>query len=134
MLYYLAQGGPGIVISRGLLRLLGPKLGECLHSLLTEHEDIELGRCVAKVADVKCTMAWETRDLFYQNYDDGINSRNIRSISNKALGKCCFEKKADAVYIGNAMKILECVTADIHLNPRENRKYSRTFQLTSDRR
>jgi len=68
-------------------------MGECLRSLLTAHEDIELGRCVTKVTGVKCTVSWEAKDMFYQNYEDGFDSRNIRSISDKAIGKrvvnCC---------------------------------------------
>ena len=40
------MGGPGIVMSRELLRNLSPHLPSCLKRLYTEHEDLELGRCI----------------------------------------------------------------------------------------
>lgn len=46
------MGGTGIIFSRRLLFEIGPKLATCASSeLLTEHEDIEIGRCVWKAWD-----------------------------------------------------------------------------------
>ena len=46
------MGGTGIIFSRRLLFEIGPKLAPCASSeLLTEHEDIEIGRCVWKALD-----------------------------------------------------------------------------------
>ncbi|XP_076803814.1 chondroitin sulfate synthase 1-like isoform X1 [Clavelina lepadiformis] len=79
------MGGPGMIFSKALLRKLGPKLGTCLMSLLTEHEDIELGRCVQKTTGIKCTDSWETRRLFFQNYQDGTYGSNIHLVTPKQI-------------------------------------------------
>jgi chondroitin sulfate synthase len=47
------MGGPGIVMSRELLRNLSPHLPSCLKKLYTEHEDLELGRCIQVLYDLK---------------------------------------------------------------------------------
>lgn len=49
------MGGPGIILSREALRLLGPHLEKCLLELMTTHEDVELGRCVRKYVGIACT-------------------------------------------------------------------------------
>ena len=53
------MGGPGIVLSRETLRKIGPHIKECLQSLYTTHEDVELGRCVQRYAAVSCTWSYE---------------------------------------------------------------------------
>lgn len=53
------MGGPGIVLSQGLLRRLGPHLAGCLQSVATTHEDVELGRCIAEQVGVLCTWSLE---------------------------------------------------------------------------
>ena len=68
-MYYL-MGGPGMIFSRGLLRLLRLHIRYCLQHMFSPHEDIEIGRCVWKhVKDVIIPKAWETIDFFYQQYD-----------------------------------------------------------------
>ena len=47
------MGGPGIVMSRELLRSLSPHLPSCLKRLYTEHEDLELGRCIQVLFQLK---------------------------------------------------------------------------------
>ena len=65
---YFIQGGTGIVFSKQLLKQLAPKLSVCLNNLLTEHEDVEIGRCVQKMTGVQCTTSWETAEIFYQDF------------------------------------------------------------------
>ena len=36
--------GPGVILSRETLRILGPYLSDCLGRIITTHEDVELGR------------------------------------------------------------------------------------------
>lgn len=68
-MYYL-MGGPGIIMSRGLLRKLRPRLSYCIQHMFSSHEDIEMGRCVwNEVKDAVTPIAWETLDYFYQHYD-----------------------------------------------------------------
>lgn len=49
------MGGPGVILSREALRLVGPHLEKCLSELMTGHEDVELGRCVRKYVGIACT-------------------------------------------------------------------------------
>ena len=59
-----------MIFSRGLLRLLRSQLSYCVRHMFSPHEDIEIGRCVWKyVKDVVIPKAWETKELFYQQYD-----------------------------------------------------------------
>ena len=89
------MGGPGVIFSKGLLKQLKPKLrivfinftvhfgqkvlcnfidlktgeSECFDKLLTDHEDIELGRCVWRLTGMPCTKASDAdRYYFYQDY------------------------------------------------------------------
>jgi len=36
---------------------------------MTEHEDLELGRCIQQRLGISCTRAYEANRLFKQNYD-----------------------------------------------------------------
>lgn len=58
------MGGPGIVMSRETVKRVGPHIKECLKNLYTNHEDVELGRCVKRYADVSCTWSYEVSEIF----------------------------------------------------------------------
>lgn len=53
------MGGPGIVLSRETLRLMGPNVQYCLKNLMSTHEDVELGRCIRKFAGISCAWSYE---------------------------------------------------------------------------
>ncbi|VVC98772.1 unnamed protein product [Leptidea sinapis] len=53
------MGGPGVLLSRETLRRVAPHVKYCLKHLYTTHEDVELGRCVAKFAGVSCTWSYD---------------------------------------------------------------------------
>lgn len=53
------MGGPGVLLSRETLRRVAPHIRRCLRTLLTPHEDVELGRCVARYAGVSCTWSYD---------------------------------------------------------------------------
>lgn len=57
------MGGPGVLISRETLRRVAPHVRYCLDHLYTTHEDVELGRCVAKFAGVSCTWSYDVSYL-----------------------------------------------------------------------
>ena len=40
------MGGPGFILSRGMMKILKGKINSCADRILTEHEDIEIGRCI----------------------------------------------------------------------------------------
>ncbi|CDW56591.1 chondroitin sulfate synthase 1 [Trichuris trichiura] len=62
------MGGTGIVLSRETLRLTAPYVHLCLPLVSSNHEDVELNRCVQRFAGVKCTWSYEMQSLFYNNY------------------------------------------------------------------
>lgn len=53
------MGGPGVILSRKTVEIVAPFIERCLKELLTEHEDVEIGRCVRKYAGVPCTWSYE---------------------------------------------------------------------------
>ena len=53
------MGGPGMVFSRETLRKMVPHVSYCLKNMYTTHEDVEVGRCVQKMAEVSCSWAYE---------------------------------------------------------------------------
>ena len=52
-------GGPGVIMSRSVLRKIGPNLDRCLSEVVSNHEDVELGRCIRKYAGISCLWAHE---------------------------------------------------------------------------
>ncbi len=59
------MGGPGIVMSRTTLKKMAPHISYCLKNLYTTHEDVEVGRCVRRFAEVSCTWSFEVRINIY---------------------------------------------------------------------
>ncbi|VDP07364.1 unnamed protein product [Soboliphyme baturini] len=55
------MGGTGMIFSRETLKRFAPHVAECLRNLYTTHEDVEVGRCVRKFAQVACTWNYEVR-------------------------------------------------------------------------
>lgn len=53
------MGGPGMIFSRGTLEKVAPHLRNCLKNLKSYHEDVEIGRCVQKYAQIPCTWSYE---------------------------------------------------------------------------
>jgi chondroitin sulfate synthase len=63
------MGGSGVIISQRTLIQLGPRLDQCLaNELRTNHEDVELGRCILTHVDIHCTNAYNSKFLFYHHY------------------------------------------------------------------
>lgn len=59
------MGGPGVILSRETLKRIAPYIDECLGRLYTNHEDVELGRCVRRFAGVSCTWSYEVSSCFW---------------------------------------------------------------------
>jgi len=53
------MGGPGVILSRDTLFRVALHVNHCVQHLLTNHEDVELGRCIHQFAGVTCTWAYE---------------------------------------------------------------------------
>lgn len=57
------MGGPGVIMSREVLKRMVPHIRECLQEMYTTHEDVEVGRCVRRFAGVQCVWSYEVRWL-----------------------------------------------------------------------
>ena len=57
--YNYCIGGPGVILSRSVLKKVAPHLEHCLETAPTTHQDIKVGRCIQRYAGVKCTWAYE---------------------------------------------------------------------------
>lgn len=55
------MGGPGVIMSREVLRRMVPHIRQCLQEMYTTHEDVEVGRCVRRFAGVQCVWSYEVR-------------------------------------------------------------------------
>ena len=53
------MGGPGMIFSRETIRRVGPNIHQCLKDLYSDHEDVEIGRCIRRFARVNCTWNYE---------------------------------------------------------------------------
>uniref|UniRef100_A0A915MA59 Hexosyltransferase n=1 Tax=Meloidogyne javanica TaxID=6303 RepID=A0A915MA59_MELJA len=69
------MGGPGVILSKETLRQLAPYLEQCLNSLLTTHEDVELGRCISLFHN-NASIA----NLFTNHLSASINSHTLRHL------------------------------------------------------
>ncbi|CAL1541377.1 unnamed protein product [Lymnaea stagnalis] len=78
------MGGPGVIMSPKIVTGVAPGLKDCLGVTVTGHEDTELGRCITINTGVQCTIAFEMKELFYQNYAE-LDQPN--SSFKKGLGK-----------------------------------------------
>lgn len=53
------MGGPGVIMSRGVLKAVHPHLAYCSNNTVTYHEDTEVGRCLRNFAGVMCPWAYQ---------------------------------------------------------------------------
>ena len=59
------MGGPGVIMSREVLKRMVPHIRECLQEMYTTHEDVEVGRCVRRFAGVQCVWSYEVRWFYF---------------------------------------------------------------------
>ncbi|KAL7673003.1 hypothetical protein ACOME3_007878 [Neoechinorhynchus agilis] len=81
------MGGPGIIMSRETLRKIAPYIHLCLNDLRSHHEDVEVGRCIRRFANVSCTWNYEMLHILYNHpsgtkgYNGFLRTRDILHIS-----------------------------------------------------
>jgi len=61
------MGGPGMVFSWVTLGSMRSHVNDCYNSMLTSHEDVEVGRCVTKSTGKVCTWAYDMQTHFYHS-------------------------------------------------------------------
>lgn len=57
------MGGPGMIFSREVLRMMVPHIGTCLREMYTTHEDVEVGRCVRRFGGTQCVWSYEVSNV-----------------------------------------------------------------------
>ena len=71
------MGGTGIIFSNQMIRSIRPHLHNCIKSLYTEHEDIEVSRCIWRYTDTTCTRAHDNGKYFFQNWAKKVKTGGI---------------------------------------------------------
>ena len=61
------MGGPGMVFSWVTLASMRPLVLDCYNSMLTSHEDVEVGRCVTRATGRVCSWAYDMQTYFYHS-------------------------------------------------------------------
>lgn len=59
---HFCMGGPGVVFSSSLLANLVDHLEHCLQHVVSNHEDVEVGKCISRQLGIQCTWAYDVRD------------------------------------------------------------------------
>ncbi|XP_001638185.2 chondroitin sulfate synthase 1 [Nematostella vectensis] len=78
------MGGPGMVMSRSVLKKVVGHIEFCLQNLVTSHEDVEVGRCIKRFVGISCTWAFEMQALFYHNqsltmaFHGNLDTKSVR--------------------------------------------------------
>ncbi|CAD5113982.1 DgyrCDS3145 [Dimorphilus gyrociliatus] len=70
---YYCMGGPGVLFSRVALKRICPYIKTCERSVVSRHEDVEIGRCVLAHAGIGCSKSFELSTLFFSNYANNSN-------------------------------------------------------------
>lgn len=91
------MGGPGVIMSREVLKRMVPHIRECLQEMYTTHEDVEVGRCVRRFAGVQCVWSYEVILFSYHilnvvasnTHIMGTQDANTFKISDKCSTFCC---------------------------------------------
>lgn len=73
------MGGPGVLFDRLTLLRLNKYIKGCLKALQTNHEDVEVGRCVLKKLNISCTNNMEMKDYFKHFYQH--NSHDWKTVT-----------------------------------------------------
>lgn len=115
------MGGPGIVMSRETLRLIVPHISYCLKNLYSTHEDVEIGRCVKKFANISCTWSYEMQHIFHHNSSgndaftgDLLSHEVLRAISLHPIKQSKHQYRLHNFL--SAQRILELRTMELKLN------------------
>ena len=61
------MGGTGMIYSNAVIRNIRPHLKTCISNLMTEHEDVEIGRCFFRYTGTNCNVSQSTIILDLNN-------------------------------------------------------------------
>jgi Chondroitin N-acetylgalactosaminyltransferase len=71
------MGGPGVILSRQTLLRAAPYFSYCTRHLLSPHEDVEIGRCISRFTNTKCTLALEVHANIIRNKRFGVQFAHL---------------------------------------------------------
>ena len=59
------------------MRDIRPHVPACTKKILTDHEDIELCRCIWEKLNVDCTKSWEMNEILHNNWKKHVEPGEI---------------------------------------------------------
>ncbi|KAF1740311.1 hypothetical protein MXB_3794, partial [Myxobolus squamalis] len=71
------MGGTTVILSKSILNKIGPNIDECMRTVVSNHEDTELARCILKFSGITCINNKHVKNKFIH----GIS--NIRYLTSK---------------------------------------------------
>ncbi|XP_016091605.1 chondroitin sulfate synthase 1-like [Sinocyclocheilus grahami] len=128
------MGGPGVIMSREVLRKMVPHIRQCLQEMYTTHEDVEVGRCVRRFAGVQCVWSYEMQQLFYENYEpnkkgyirDLHNSKIHRAITLHPNKNPPYQYRLHSYMLSRKIAELRHRTVQLHREIVQMSRYSNT--------
>ncbi|XP_016307684.1 chondroitin sulfate synthase 1-like [Sinocyclocheilus anshuiensis] len=128
------MGGPGVIMSREVLRRMVPHIRQCLQEMYTTHEDVEVGRCVRRFAGVQCVWSYEMQQLFYENYEpnkkgyirDLHNSKIHRAITLHPNKNPPYQYRLHSYMLSRKIAELRHRTVQLHREIVQMSRYSNT--------
>ena len=101
------MGGPGILFHSLTLLRLKKYIKGCLKTLQTNHEDVEVGRCVFKKLNMSCTNNMEMKYYFKHFYQHNLHDLKTVttecefSLFSKSITMHPFKSANDMIHVYN---------------------------------
>uniref|UniRef100_A0A8C1W7T5 Hexosyltransferase n=1 Tax=Cyprinus carpio TaxID=7962 RepID=A0A8C1W7T5_CYPCA len=118
------MGGPGVIMSREVLRRMVPHIRQCLQEMYTTHEDVEVGRCVRRFAGVQCVWSYEPNKKGYIR--DLHNSKIHRAITLHPNKNPPYQYRLHSYMLSRKIAELRHRTVQLHREIVQMSRYSNT--------
>ena len=73
-----------MIMSREVLRRVGPHIKSCVKRLYSWHEDVELSRCIRRFAGVNCAWTYEVGSMIHESRYH-IKSRDVNTVKSGVI-------------------------------------------------
>jgi hypothetical protein len=91
--------GMGYIVSKSVLQKFGPSIPSCRKNAPTHHSDVEIGRCISKSTQLKCTANYAFHFAFQTMDSDGwIRQKNMNRMGQTRI---MFPIRPPTAYFGH---------------------------------
>ena len=104
------MGGTGMIFSNAIIRNIRPYLKTCVSNLMTEHEDVEIGRCFFRYTGTNCNTAFDSGTLFFQNWAKNVKPGGVGYKSDIDPNNDLTNQTIDTAIIMHAVKVSALLT------------------------